>query len=512
MLLTNLVHENIAKYGEYSLLYYENEAISNVEIERLGKQFALYLTSIGVKKGDRVLVCMPNRPEVIYSYQGILRSGAIVIPVMYMLHENEIHFIMHNSGAEVIITSSEMLPKVKRAVPELEERIKIITVDETPSSKASHYEIMHWSKTKELEARTIDLDLTETDIAVILYTSGTTGKPKGVMLTHRNLSANLLASDELQQDQERGTTLCILPLAHVYGFGMMNGSFYRGNSAVIFSKFDVDKVFEAIEKYKVKSFAAVPAMVHAMVSSPNAEHYDLSSLEAVGSGSAALPIKLRAAFQEKFNADVRDAYGLSEASPGVATQREDMPIKEGSVGVPLPGVQIKIVNEEGHEVPTGDVGELIVKGDNITPGYYKNEEETKKALKGGWLFTGDMARVDNDGYLYIVDRKKDLIIRGGFNIYPRDLEELLIKHNAVAEVAVIGIPSEEMGEEIAACVVKKPGSTITELELIEYCQKHLAKYKTPKQIKFFQELPRNGVGKILKVKLKEMYTNSTHSA
>lgn len=509
MLLSNLIHENIEKYGEYSLLYYEDEVILNVQIEKIGRQFAQFLASLGISKGDRVLVCMPNRPEVVYAYQGILRSGAIVIPVMHLLHEKEINFIIDNSEAKAVITSSDILPKIKRAVKQLPQHIKIVSVDSTELRQMNQVEIVQWSKSISVNQLFDEkkLKIQESDTAVILYTSGTTGKPKGVMLTHRNLSANLLASAQLQPEDERGTTLGILPLAHVYGFGVMNGCFYRGNSVVIFSKFDVDKVFQAIEKHKVKSFAAVPAMVHAMLSSSNSSKYDLSSLEAVGSGSAALPISLRTKFQKKFNVEVRDAYGLSEASPGVATQRRDMPIKEGSVGVPLPGVQIKIVDDDGKELPTGEVGELIVKGDNVTPGYYKNPKATKEALKNGWLHTGDIAKVDEDGYLYIVDRKKDLIIRGGFNIYPRDLEELIVKHEAVSEVAVIGVPSERMGEEVVACVVKKAGYDVTESQLIEYCQQHLAKYKTPKQIIFFDELPRNGVGKILKIKLKELYAN-----
>ena len=513
MLLTNLVHENMKKYGEYPFLYYGDEVYSNVQIEEIGKHFAKFLTFYGIAKGDPVLVCMPHRPEVVFAYQGILRSGAIVIPVMHLLHANEINYILANSEAKAVITSSEILPKIQQATQNLQHPVKIISVDPTERKQSSHYEIISWSKTIPIQIVLNEekLNLKKSDVAVILYTSGTTGKPKGVMLTHRNLTANLLSSDELQQDNERGTTIVVLPLAHVYGFGVMNGCFYRGNSAVIFSKFDTEQIFQAIETHRVKSFAAVPAMIHAMVSSPNSENYDLSSLEAVGSGSAALPHTLRATFQEKFNAEVRDAYGLSEASPGVTTQRKDMPIKDGSVGVPLPNVQIKIVDQDGNEVPTGEVGELIVKGDNVTPGYYKNPEATKEALKDGWLYTGDMAKVDEDGYLFIVDRKKDLIIRGGFNIYPRDLEELIAKHPDVSEVAVIGVPSERMGEEVVACVVKKPGSQATESELIKYCQQRLAKYKTPKEIVFFKELPRNGVGKILKMKLKEMYANH-HSA
>ncbi|MDZ5472652.1 AMP-binding protein [Bacillus sp. 31A1R] len=239
-----------------------------------------------------------------------------------------------------------------------------------------------------------------------------------------------------------------------------------------------------------------------MYSSPLADDYDTSSLEWVGSGSAPLPVALLHGFRKKFGADIREGYGLSEAAPVVTSHHKGIPIKPGSVGVPIPGVEIKIVNHMGEEVPPGEVGELIVRGDNVTPGYYQNEVETNLVLKDGWLFTGDLAHVDEEGYLFIVDRKKDLIIRGGFNIYPRDIEELLNSHEKVAEVAVVGIPDERMGEEMVACVVRKPGTTVSEEELIQFCQDHLAKTKTPRRIFFLEALPRNGVGKILKTHLR----------
>ena len=210
------------------------------------------------------------------------------------------------------------------------------------------------------------------------------------------------------------------------------------------------------------------------------------------------------AFQKKFNADIREGYGLSEASPTVSTHRKGMPIKPGSVGVPLPGVEVCVIDEQGNPLAVGEVGELLVRGENITPGYFRNEEATEATLKGGWLHTGDMAKIDEDGYIFIVDRKKDLIIRGGFNIYPRDLEELLVSHEGVSEAAVIGVPSEEMGEEVVAYVVQKSGVNLLEEQLIEFCQNRLAKYKTPRRILFVDELPRNGVGKILKKRIKEM--------
>ncbi|WP_237562774.1 class I adenylate-forming enzyme family protein [Bacillus dakarensis] len=511
MLVTDLIPNNIAKYGEYPCIYYQDREITNMEVDKAARELAFFLHSMGIKKGDCVLVSMSNCPEVIYSYQAILRLGAIVIPVMHLLNENEFTFILEHSEAKAVITTSDVFSKIHSASARLSGELKVICMDQLPSEiPHTNMEVTDWQKGKlqisENRIQEIYCDIHETDLAVILYTSGTTGRPKGVMLTHRNLSANVIARTSFT-DGKRGTMLGVLPLAHVYGFSAMNALFHLGNAVVIFQKFDVVKIFEAIEKYQIKSCSLVPAMIHEMVSSPFASHYDLSSLEAIESGSTSLPASLREEVRKKFQAEIYDAYGLSEASPSVSRQRKDIPIKEGSVGLPLPGLQIKIVDQNGVELPTGQIGELIVKGDNITPGYYKNEEATKEAIKDGWLFTGDMAKVDEDGYLYIVGRKKELIIRGGFNIYPRDLEELLLKHEEVFEAAVIGVPSERMGEEVIACVIKKTSSTLSEDDLISYCQTHLAKYKTPRRIVFLNELPKNKIGKILKLKLKEIYSH-----
>ncbi|WP_174734775.1 long-chain-fatty-acid--CoA ligase [Mesobacillus harenae] len=511
MLLTSLIDHTKEQFGEYPFLYYGDKEYTNLDVERMAKKISMLLRNHGIADGERVMVSMPNCPEVIFSYQGILRSSSIVIPVMFLLHPGEIHFILNDSKAKAIITSSQVLPNMIEASKNLSHKPKFIVVD--PIEDISAYEgweiIDLYKEIAALdEAQEIAPQASESDIAVILYTSGTTGRPKGVMLTHKNLYTSAYTSYELSREREnfgRGTTLGILPLAHVYGFTSMNTSFLLGSSVVVFPKFEVEKVFAAIEKYKVRSFAGVPAMIHAMVTSPAADKYDLSSLETVGSGSAALPVALIHAFNQKFKADILEGYGLSEAAPVVASHREGMPIKYGSVGIPIPGVEVRIVDENGQEVPKGEVGELIVRGDNITPGYYGLEEETKKAIKDGWLYTGDLVTMDDDGYLYIVDRKKDLIIRGGFNVYPRDLEEVIASHEAVAEVAVIGVPSESLGEEIVACVIKKPGAVVSEDEIISFSQQKLAKYKSPKKVVFLDQLPRNGVGKILKRKLREEF-------
>ncbi|MDQ0217705.1 long-chain fatty acid--CoA ligase [Peribacillus cavernae] len=517
MLLTNLIDHTKEHYGEYPFLYYKDKTYTNLEVEKMAKKFSILLRNHDIADGERVVVSIPNCPEVIFAYQGILRSRSIVIPVMHLLHPREIHFILNDSKAKAIITSSQVLPNMIEASKDLAYKPIFIVVDQLENKDVfDGYEIIELYKEIETIENSHELltDAQESDTAVILYTSGTTGRPKGVMLTHKNLYSSAMSAYELLNDREdagRGTTLGVLPLAHVYGFTMMNSCFLLGSSVVIFPKFDVDRVFACIEKYNVRAFSAVPAMLYAMVSSPNVDQYDLSSLESVGSGSAALPVAVIHAFKQKFNAEIREGYGLSEAAPTVAAHREGMPIKPGSVGVAIPGVQVRVVDENVTDVPKGEIGELIVKGDNITTGYYGLEEATKKAIKDGWLFTGDLATMDNDEYLYIVDRKNDLIIRGGFNIYPRDLEEVIMSHEAVAEVAVIGIPDERIGEEIVACVVKNPGSIVSEVEIIAYSQQKLAKYKTPKRVVFLQQLPRNGVGKILKRKLREMYETTDFS-
>jgi long-chain acyl-CoA synthetase len=507
MKLKDLLDRNVSEFGEYPFIYYEEKQYSNVETKSFADQIANGLHKLGVEPGDRVAVCMPNCPEVIFSYQGITRSGAVIVPIMFTLHQKEIHFIIKNCKAKVIITSSYTAENMKKALEGLDNKPVLLVADIPSGNGMTNLYDMMSSDPGNLKSVP---DSSEEDTAVILYTSGTTGNPKGVLLTHKNLYSNAVNS-AAHNETERGATIGVLPLAHVYGLTISNVSYITGSSVVVFSKFDPVKVFKAIEKYQVKAFSAVPAMIHAMLASEHAEHYDTSSLEWVGSGSAPLPIALLNGFQQKFKAKVLEGYGLSEAAPVVTAHNKKIAVKPGSVGIPIPGTKIKIVNSHREEVPAGEVGELIVSGDHVTPGYYQNEEETSRILVNGWLHTGDMGRVDEDGYLYIVDRKKDLIIRGGFNVYPRDIEELLNGHEQVFEAAVVGIPDERMGEEIVACVVKKAGASVTEDKLIQYCQDYLAKNKTPKMIIFAESLPRNGVGKILKTRLRESIAGSISS-
>ncbi|WHZ05371.1 AMP-binding protein [Neobacillus sp. YX16] len=497
MRLSDLLETNISQFGEYPFLHFKEKQYTNIECKMFADKFASGLTKYGIDVGDRVIVCMPNCPEVIFAYQGITRAGAIIVPVMFTLHPKELHYIALNSGAKAVITSSNILGNVEKALEGLPLQPLVVVVDQ-PSCERR----LNFYDVKGEETFVPGSERKEDDTAVILYTSGTTGNPKGVLLTHKNLTSN--AQNSVKHNElERGTTIGVLPLAHVYGLTISNICLLMGSSIVTFSKFDTESIFKAIEKYEVKTFSAVPSMIHALVSYSDADQFNSSSLESVSSGSAPLPVSLLHAFEKKFGAKVYEGYGLSEAAPIVTAHKVGIEIKPGSVGIPIPGVEVKIVDDNGVEVACGVVGELCVRGENVTPGYYQNVEESRRVLIDSWLHTGDMARMDDEGYVYIVDRKKDLIIRGGFNVYPRDVEEILNAHATVSEVAVVGIPDEKMGEEMVACVVVKQEAIVSEEELIAYCQEHLAKNKTPRRIVFLESLPRNGVGKILKTHLRK---------
>lgn len=340
------------------------------------------------------------------------------------------------------------------------------------------------------------------DTAVILYTSGTTGRPKGVMLSHRNLVSNGLSGRGSEYEQRNpDTQLAVLPLAHAFGIVALNVIYLSGVSAVMHPRFDTTAVLSAIERHRIAAFAGVPAMFVALLYAPNAEQYDTSSLKFCVSGSAPLPVNILEGFEQKFGCTIREGYGLSEGSAVLTGHGVDMVRKAGSVGKPSTGVEVQIVDEDDTPLPTGEIGEVIARGPNIMKGYYNMPEETKEALRNGWLHTGDMGRFDEDGYLYIVERKKDLIIRGGFNIYPRDIEEVLTAHPSVIEAAVVGVPSERMGEEVKAYVVVR---VPVEAEiLMAYCREKLANYKTPSTIEFVNALPRNAIGKIDKKELRK---------
>jgi long-chain acyl-CoA synthetase len=429
-----------------------------------------------------------------------------------------VHYIAQNSAAKAIITSPILLPLLNAALDGVSTMRYVISAGDEgtqpPKSVASCEVLPYENVVARGSASGGDyldnlagVDLTADDTAVILYTSGTTGNPKGVELTQRNIISNTVAGkgDNTNSEQETNVQLAILPLAHAFGLTVSNIGYLTGTKFIMHPRFDTNAVLSAIERHHVNAFAGVPAMFVALLYTPDADKYDTSSLRYCVSGSAPLPLAVLEGFQKKFGCHILEGYGLSEATTVLTGHNLNMPVKPGSVGKPIAGVELRIVDEDDRDVATGEVGEIIARGPNIMKGYYNMPEATQSTLRNGWLHTGDMGRFDEDGYLYIVERKKDLIIRGGFNIYPRDVEEVLNSHPAVIESAVIGVPSERMGEEVKAFVVRR-GDVDAET-LKAYCREKLANYKTPGEIEFVDLLPRNAVGKIDKKELRKHHVH-----
>jgi len=514
--LYDLAIYNCSRFGPFKQFLYEDQQIvreyTNIEIAREATQVAAGLRALGIQAGDRVLMMMPNRPEVVIGYQAIARAGAVSIPVLPLLKGPEVRFIAENSGAKAIFTSAILLPLLQSALANLPTMRYIISTDISTSEEAAmdmprriaYTDVVAkgHDKAEQYMTHLDGIRPDPDDTAVILYTSGTTGRPKGVMLSHRNLVSNGLSGRGSEYEQRNpDTQLAVLPLAHAFGIVALNVIYLSGVSAVMHPRFDTTAVLSAIERHRIAAFAGVPAMFVALLYAPNAEQYDTSSLKFCVSGSAPLPVNILEGFEQKFGCTIREGYGLSEGSAVLTGHGVDMVRKAGSVGKPSTGVEVQIVDEDDTPLPTGEIGEVIARGPNIMKGYYNMPEETKEALRNGWLHTGDMGRFDEDGYLYIVERKKDLIIRGGFNIYPRDIEEVLTAHPSVIEAAVVGVPSERMGEEVKAYVVVR---VPVEAEiLMAYCREKLANYKTPSTIEFVNALPRNAIGKIDKKELRK---------
>ena len=526
--LSDLSIYNCVRFGPYKAMIYEDQQdvreYTNMDIAREAAQLATGLQALGIKKGDRVIVMMLNCPEVLIAYQAIARAGALIIPVMPLLKAPEVRYIAENSTAKVVFTSPVLLPLLSSALADVPTVQHIISTgnpevqatraQSTGDTGSRSYAIHAYSDiVKQGEAGAEHflspedaVPVAEDDIAVILYTSGTTGRPKGVVLTHRSLISNALGGRGPEREtRDEGHTLAVLPLAHAYGILAANVFFLRGQTIVAHPRFDTSAVLSAIERHHIVSFAGVPAMFVALLFTPDTDKYDTSSLQTCVSGSAPLPKAVLEGFEQKFGCRILEGYGLSEASAALTGHSLEMERRPGSVGKPLPNVEVLVVDENDQPVPVGEIGEVIARGPNVMTGYYNMPDETEAALKNGWLHTGDMGRFDEDGYLYIVERKKDLIIRGGFNIYPRDVEEVLSRHPAVSEVAVVGIPSERMGEEVKAFVVTR--APVDAETLLAYCREWLANYKTPSEIEFISVLPRNAVGKIDKKELRRQHVH-----
>jgi long-chain acyl-CoA synthetase len=503
MNLAQLTVDSLDKFGDYERLVFEGRSYTNRELFETGRRLAGGLASLGLEPGDRVVIMMPNCPEVLSSYPAIWRAGLVVIPVLFLLEAHELRYILENSEARAILTSPEVYAKVSEAmkgVATVEHVVVTGAPGTTPEGTLSFDALVEQSAPMDgIVDRAAD------DLAVVLYTSGTTGQPKGVMQTHRNLLANAMNSYESSSPRDPGeVSLVVLPLAHSFGLGLSVSGNLFGGKAILMRWFNPEEALSLIERYRVNTMAGVPTMYVYMLHHPDAGKYDTSSMRRWLVGAAPMPTEQLAQFERKFGGTMHVGYGLTESCPGISVEREGMPRKPGSTGVPMENVKVKIVDDAGQELPRGQVGEIIASGENISPGYYRNAEATAETFRDGWLYTGDMGYLDEDGYLFIVERKKDLIIRGGLNVYPKDVEEVLYRHEAVQEAAVVGVPDEMMGEEVCAYIVLKHGATADTEALIRHCQSNLAKYKTPRHVEFIKAMPKTTIGKIQKKRLRSM--------
>lgn len=515
MNLSLQLHEKAIAIPEKIAYYFLDMPCTYAELDSKVSRFASSLENLGVKKGDHIAIILGNSPAFIISYYGAMRLGATVIPINPIYTAEEIGYILKNGDVKVVVGLDLMVPLAEKSHLEVPDVQHFIIV-ESGEKKFQEKEFQHLSVCGKLKSFSEMVSsgipnfegphLQDDDVAVILYTSGTTGKPKGAMLTHRNLYSNAKDTGDYLKMNEQDRMITALPMFHVFCLTVaLNAPLISGATILIVPKFSPKEIFRIAKVYSPTVFAGVPTMYNFLFQYQDGDPTDFQSLRLCISGGASMPVALLKNFERKFNVVISEGYGLSEASPVTCFNPLDRPRKPGSIGTNIMNVRNKVVNELGEEVPFGQVGELIVFGPNVMKGYYQMPEETAATIRDGWLYTGDLARRDVDGYFYIVDRKKDMILVGGYNVYPREVEEVLYNHPDIVEVAVVGIPDPNQGEAVKSFVVSK-NPDLTEQQLMDYCKDYLAKYKIPSSIEFIKELPKNTTGKILRRALKTQIT------
>lgn len=512
--LSVLLEDSARRYPNKDAFIFMDTALTYAQVNGAANQVANGLRAAGIVPGDKIALSCLNLPYFPMAYFGILKAGAVVVPLSVLLKREEITYHLEDSEAKAYFcfTGTPDLPMAQEGHAGFEEVATcqhFFEITARPQDAPTITGVRSLGMLMKDQSPVADTEPTGAeDTALIIYTSGTTGKPKGAELTHSNLLQNAILSTGVITTQTDDTQLIVLPLFHIFAMTcLMNAGIYKGATSVLLPRFDAEAVLGLMTKHKVTVFAGVPTMYWGLLNYEN-KTFDLDQiseqLRMCVSGGASLPVKVLEDFEAKFKVPILEGYGMSEGSPVVTFNHLDRGRKPGSVGTPVWGVEVKLVDENDQEVPLGEKGELVYRGHNVMKGYYNRPEINEEVLRGGWMHSGDVAVQDEDGFFYIVDRTKDMIIRGGLNVYPREVEEVMMKHEAVSLVAVIGVPDDEMGEEIQACVVLKEGSEVTESELMEWTKERIAAYKYPRQIQFLAALPMSATGKILKKELRAM--------
>ncbi len=489
--MTNLAEflvETAGRQPERPALRLGAHTVDYAELDERSARAAALLRAQGVRTGDRVALMLPNVPEFVVLYYGILRAGGIVVPMNPLLKTRETEYHLNDSGAVLLFEWHQAPGEGAQGAAAAGVRhlaVEPVALAEMLAGQAPLHEVA---------------ETDGEDVAVLLYTSGTTGRPKGAALTHAGLRHNTqVNAAHVQHMTPQDVVVGCLPLFHIFGQTCtMNVALHSGASLTLIPRFDPQTVLDAIARDRATVFEGVPTMYAALLQHPHAAAADVSTLRMCVSGGASLPVEILHGFERRFGCAVLEGFGMSETSPVVSFNHPDRPRKPGSIGTPIRDVEVRLLDENGDDVPLGEIGELAVRGPNLMKGYWNRPEETAAAIPDGWLRTGDLARQDEDGYLFIVDRKKDLIIRGGYNVYPREIEEVLHEHPAVALAAVVGVPDERLGEEVAAAVVLRPGTQASGRELQEFVKDRVAVYKYPRAVWLVDALPTGPSGKILK--------------
>ncbi|HEV7642683.1 MAG TPA: long-chain fatty acid--CoA ligase [Pyrinomonadaceae bacterium] len=469
------------------------------ELDKTVNRTANLLKANGIGKGDVVSLLMPNSAEYIIAYFACFKIGALAGPVNSLLKAEEIRYVVNNSEAKLLLGSADFSLPARETLPTLQ---NIIMFDDVSAA------------TKDQSDELRGVELSGEDDAIIIYTSGTTGKPKGCLLTHCNLIANARQITEWLCYTEKDRLLTIMPLFHMNAVSVTTMTpLYAGGASVVSPKFSASKFWQIISDYKITSFGSVATMLSMLLQKfPGGvpENFDTAQLRFAMCGSAPVPAEVMKKFEETFNCPVIEGYGLSESTCRSTFNPPDEDRRAGSCGKPI-GNEMAVFDEEDRPLPDGELGEIVLRGDNIFKAYFKNEEATEKAFRGGWFHTGDIGYRSPDGFFYIADRKSDMIIRSGENIYPREIDELLFSHPAVSSAAVIGVPDELYGEEVAAFIVLKDGAEVTEDEVINFCRERLADFKCPKSVRFLKDIPKGPTGKLLKRELARMFKENKTS-
>ncbi|HSR10296.1 MAG TPA: long-chain fatty acid--CoA ligase [Thermodesulfobacteriota bacterium] len=512
---------------DHTALIFVDSGISYRKLDDMANRFANALIEMGVRPGDKVAMLMPNMPQLVAGVYGAWRAGAVVVMNNPLYTDPELEYQFNNSETTFLVTLDLLAPRMialkpktkirKIVVAHIRDHLKFPKKQLLPFvAKDKHREIpptpdVHeWSHLlKKSPAKNPKIPLDFESLACLQYTGGTTGVSKGVMLTHANLSKNVQQIIAWFPGFNKGqiSHLGVLPIFHSFGLTCcMNLCIWMGWTDVLIPRPDAQAILESIHKYKINFFPAVPTMYVGVLNHPEASKYRLDSIRGCFSGAAPLPVEVIKDFEAKTGSQICEGYGLSETSPVVTTNPYGGKTKPGSIGLPVPDTDVKVVDlDTGEkEMPVGEPGEIIIKGPQVTTGYYKMPEESALTVRNGWLYTGDIGKMDDEGYFYIVDRKKDMIIAGGYNIYPREIDEVLFEHPKILEACAVGIPDPYRGETVKAFVVLKPGESLTAEDVIKYCGEKLAKYKIPKSVEFMSALPKSMVGKILRKELRAM--------